>query len=73
MEAIADQGFNGLNVGDTCRVIGSTPFKGLQVQIVKLYMAKYVNMKEPKGYATVKFSAGNTWEFQITKLRKENK
>jgi len=61
---------NGFRIGDVCRV-KSGRFKGMVVTIYYLQMAQYVNMKEPKAYASVQFPAGNSWEFQLNNLRKD--
>jgi len=64
--------FNGLREGDVCLIKGDTPFKGLRCTILKIYTAQFINMKAPKIYAQVVFQAGNSRDFQITKLAKEN-
>lgn len=63
--------FNGLREGDVCRIKGDTPFKGLRCTILKIYSAQFINMKAPKLYAQVVFQAGNSRDFQLTKLTKE--
>jgi hypothetical protein len=61
---------DGFTVGDLCRV-KSGNFKGMSVIIRSLYVAQYVNMKEPKAYASVTFPGGNSWDFQLKNLRKD--
>jgi hypothetical protein len=63
---------NGFAVGDYA-LVKSGSFKGARVLIHRLYIAQYVNMKEPKAYAYVTFPGGNAWDFQTANLRKDIK